>query len=310
MDRDDLVSDIFATLRLASSIYFRAALSGDCAVMVPPEGRQIRFHLVLQGACRVEVGDEAVSLSEGDIALVPRGAAQVVAHGTSRPPAVPLPRLIAEGALAEGRLTAGTGGDRALLLCGFLAFDEGISHPALEALPPLLAVRLADLDQRPASAAALRLLDLEARLGADGARAILPRLVEIVLIQALRDLVAAEGPEGRGFLAALADRQLARALTALHRAPDRDWTVKALAAAAGMSRTRFAARFLALTGTPPMTYLTRWRLMRSRALLSTTRLSIEDVALACGYRSLPSFNRRFKAEFGIGPGTWRRQAAG
>lgn len=309
MDKFDVLSDIFATLRLSSDVYFRAALSGDCAVRVPEQGRQIRFHLMLQGSCRISVDGAAVSLSEGDLALVPRGAAQIVTHG-SQTAAVPLDHLIAGGALADGVLTAGSGSGLAVLVCGFLAFDEAVAHPALTALPPLVALRLSELTARPATASALRLLELEARAAAPGAGAILPRLVEIVVIQSLRDLAADSADAPSGFLAALADRQLARAIDALHRSPERRWTVGGLAAIAGMSRTRFAAHFLAMTGATPLSYLTRWRLMRARALLATTTLSIEDVALRCGYASLPSFTRRFSTTFGVGPGKFRREASG
>ncbi len=302
----DVISEVFSALRLRSEVYFRAALGAGIAVRVPQEQRRIRFHLVLQGQCWIGLADNAAPalLSEGDIALIPDGAAQVVA---AEPGAkiVRLEDAIANGALQDGVLRGGAEPARALLLCGFCRFDESIGHPALLHLPPLIHLRLGDLGAEPWLAATLKLLALEAALGAQGTQAVLSRLIEIVVIQATRRLASAG--EGSGFIAALADPALAAALRAMHAGPEKAWSVTRLAAEAGMSRARFADRFAAMVGLPPMEYLTRWRLLKARALLGDTGLSIDDIAEACGYASLPSFTRRFKAEFGIGPGSFRRQ---
>ena len=141
-------------------------------------------------------------------------------------------------------------------------------------------------------------------------QAILSRLLEVLFIQALRHRTTAEGgaePEtAPGYLAALADPQLSKALAAMHREAARDWTVGELAKLAGMSRARFAAAFARRVGLAPIAYLTRWRLMKARRLLRESGLSTQEIAARCGYASLPSFTRRYKAAFGIGPGAYRR----
>lgn len=309
-DKIDVISEVFSTLRIRSELYFQAHLSGRTAVLVPVEKRRIRFHLVLQGNCWVATeGSSPALLAEGDIALIPNGASQTLATETGLP-ATPLARLLAEGGPTDGVLAAGHGTVRAKLLCGFCQFDEGIEHPAIASLPHLILLRVQDLGAEPWTAATLKLLALEANLNAQGTTAILERLIEIVVIQATRRLAAAQGDSGNHFVAALADPALARALRAMHRAPDKNWQVGDLADRAGMSRARFADRFAAAVGMPPMEYLTGWRLMKARALLSDTRLGIDDIAERCGYASLPSFSRRFKVRFGVGPGTFRRLQRG
>jgi len=192
---------------------------------------------------------------------------------------------------------------RAVLVCGFLALDETMPHPLMASLPALIHLRAADLGAEPWVAAALRLIELEANLSGPGAHAILARLVEIILVQATRRLSATNG---HGFLRALGDPRLSAALRTVHQDPAHPWRVGDLARAAGMSRTRFAARFAGEVGMPPMDYLTSWRLAKARRLLADTGLGMAEVAERCGYASVPSFSRRFKERFGVGPGAFRR----
>jgi AraC-like DNA-binding protein len=304
MDNLDILSEVFSALRIRSQLYFSAELRAGAAICVPEERRRIRFHLVLQGQCYLRMEGRAASLlSEGDIVLIPNGASQILSAEPDTP-AISLEKAIKAGALRDGVLRGGTGVARAVLLCGFCQFDEGIEHPALADLPPAIHLRIAELGAEPWVTATLKLLALEAGLAAQGTTAILGRLIEIVVIQATRRLSLVR--EGYGFIAALADPHLSRALYMLHRMPEKAWRVGELAEAAGMSRARFADRFAEIVGVPPIEYLTRWRLIKARGLLSESQLSIEDIAERCGYASLPSFTRRFKAQFGVGPGTFRR----
>lgn len=308
MDKYDILSDVFSTLRIRSNLYFLAELKGDFSIEVPPERRRIRFHLVRQGRCWLRLPDGRVQeLGEGDIAIVPNGIAQVLS-GTPDAAPVSLGEIVAGGALREGLLTYGVGERRARLLCGFCQFDEELDHPVLTGLPALLTLRSEDLGGEPWTAATLRLLAMEAELNGQGSTGILTRLLEIVFIQAVRRIEAGLGEEARGFIVALSDDRLSKALRGIHKKPSLDWTIAALAKEAGMSRARFADRFTTLVGMPPIGYLTRWRLSLARDLLVNSALDMAEVAARCGYASVPSFSRRFKEAFGIGPGSYRRSA--
>ncbi len=305
MAEKDILSDLFATLRLHSGLYFQTKLTGAWAVEVPAEHRRIRFHLVRQGSCWVSVpgAGEVRRIEEGDLAVIPNGAAQVLADAPERRP-VKLADVIAAGALGDdGVLRAGEGEGRVRLLCGFCDFDEAIEHPVAASLPPLIVLSPQALGNEPWVAATLRLMALESDLPGQGRNGILGRLLEVVFIQMARRL---SGGDGGGYLAALADPRLSKVLAAIHGTPEHPWTLAELARVAGLSRAVFAERFAAAVGLPPIGYLTQWRLMKARRLLRETGLATDEIGRRCGYLSLPSFTRRFKAAFGVGPGGFRR----
>ncbi|WP_264465894.1 AraC family transcriptional regulator [Pacificispira spongiicola] len=303
-----MISDICRTLRLTGDVYFRTLFRGPFAVRVPANRRDIRFHQVLQGQCMVRLpdGDATVMLEEGDIAIIPNGAAQDLILDCDIPP-IGLDAAMTAGRFTDGVLSVGETGTVTRLLCGFCAFHDGLDHPVLGALPPLMTVRQSDLGAEPWSVAALRLTAMEADLNAQGGREVLTRLLEIVFLQALRRQAVLEGS---GFLAALSDASLRRGIAAIHERPAEDWTLTTLAAEAGMSRARFADRFATAVGMAPIAYLRQWRLLRARELLQSTDLDMAEIAERCGYRSVPSFSAVFKRTVGIGPGTFRRQRGG
>ena len=316
MDNQDLLTEIFATLRLRSALYFRADLAGPFAVEVPAERRLVRFHFLRRGTCwvRAEGGRAVVELGEGELVILPNGGAHVLSDTAERAP-LALPAVLAAAPPGEdGVLRYGAGGGRAELLCGFCEFDEEIDHPVLANLPSLMVLRPQDLGRQPWTRATLRLLDLESELAGAGMQGILTRLLEILFIQALRQGGEPGHPQASHYaspyMAALADPQLSKALLAIHRDCAKAWTLAALARTAGMSRARFAEKFTTMVGQTAIGYLTRWRLLKARRLLAESALSTAEIAERCGYASLPAFSRRYKAAFGIGPGAFRRSARG
>lgn len=306
MGNTDILSEVFSTLRLQSNLYFEIDLRGEFSVQVPKERRRIRFHLVRQGDCWIRVpGCEPARLHQGDLAIVPNGTEQIISSALDTEP-VALPTLIKAGGLKEGVLSHGENGDRVRLLCGYCQFDEAIDHPIVASLPPSIVLQPGELGTEPWTLTTIRLLSLESDLKGQGMAGILSRLLEIVFIQTVRRMAQADCAGAGGFMAALTDARISRVLHAMHGEPEVAWTVKGLAQVAGMSRGRFSHRFTQAVGTSPIDYLTTWRLMKARALLASSNLDMADIAERCGYRSVPSFSRRFKKSFGLGPGTFRR----
>lgn len=306
MDHKDVLTEVFSTLRLRSSLYFLARLRGDFSVEVPPESRRIRFHFVREGRCWLRMAEgQARELTAGDIAIVPNGAGQVLSSDPELAP-LSLQEVLQSGGLQQGILSFGEGERKTRLLCGFCCFDEEIEHPVLMNLPAIIVLRPEELGREPWITAVLRVLSLESELDEQGGGAILTRLLEILFVQAVRRMQTETGDRAEGFIAALSDRQLSRALHAMHSAPQRNWKVHELAAEAGMSRARFAQRFAETVGSAPMGYLTRWRLIKARELLVNSNLDMTEIAARCGYASAPSFARRFKESLGLGPGAYRR----
>ncbi len=308
MDDSDVLTEVFANLRVRSSLYFLAKLHGDFSIEVPPERRRIRFHFVREGGCWLRMPDgKFEKLTAGDIAIVPNGAGQVLSSLPDLTP-VPLGEVVADGALQQGVLTYGEGERRTRLLCGFCQFDEEVDHPVLANLPAIMLLRPEELGREPWTAAVLSLLAMEAELDTQGTTAILTRLLEILFIQAVRQMKRESDSPTGGFIAALSDGRISKAIHAIHREPQRSWKIHELAGEAGMSRARFAQRFTEIVGAPPISYLTRWRLIKARTLLESSNLDMAEIASRCGYASTPSFSRRFKESFGIGPGAYRRIA--
>jgi AraC-like DNA-binding protein len=118
----------------------------------------------------------------------------------------------------------------------------------------------------------------------------------------------AEPDSDAGWLAALRDREIARALEHIHAAPERDWTVASLAATVGMSRSSFAARFRSLVGEPPLAYVARWRLSLAANWLQRDEQTIAQIAQRLGYASEVALSRAFKRLFKVPPGAYRRRS--
>jgi AraC-like DNA-binding protein len=137
---------------------------------------------------------------------------------------------------------------------------------------------------------------------------VVSRLADIVFVQAIRAHIAAAGPEEAGWLAALSDPRIGPALRAIHADAARPWTVEALAAIAGQSRSGFALRFRQRVGEAPLAYLTRWRMFRAGCLLRQGDQSLGQIADLVGYDSEPAFAKAFKRETGLAPGAYRRLA--
>ena len=124
------------------------------------------------------------------------------------------------------------------------------------------------------------------------------RLADVLLVETFRAYVGQVGPAGRGWLGALLDPRIGRALRALHADVAHPWTVADLAHVAGMSRAAFAAEFTRRIGQPPLSYLRAWRLALARKALLGGEASVADVAEMVGYRSQGAFAQAFRRAFG------------
>lgn len=148
-------------------------------------------------------------------------------------------------------------------------------------------------------AAVLKLLDAEMTRDAIGSNTVATRLAEVLLIEAIRARTG--GPIPAGWLDALADPRLGRALGLIHHDIAEPWTVARLAAAAGMSRSAFAALFTRIVGKPPLDYIRSWRLVRARAMLASGEENVARVAINVGYMSQSAFSHAYRRAFAAMP---------
>jgi transcriptional regulator GlxA family with amidase domain len=142
-----------------------------------------------------------------------------------------------------------------------------------------------------------------------GAATMMTRLAEVVITRVVRAWVEAQRPDTSGWLAAIRDPQIGRALASIHRQPGHPWSVESLAGVAQTSRSVFSERFTALVGVPPAHYLTRWRMHLASRWLRTDRVSVAEAARRLGYESEAAFSRAFKRSHGVPPSVLRRPAA-
>lgn len=188
--------------------------------------------------------------------------------------------------------------------CATVELEGGERNPLARALPPLLVLRLSQVDGLEG---ALTLLFAETDRLRCGSRLLADRLFEVVLIQLLRWLIDHPTEAGTpvGLLAGLAHPRLAQALVAMHEAPGADWTLERLAQSAGMSRTAFAITFRDRVGQTPAAYLADWRIGLAAAELRNGR-DQKSVAAELGYGSASALSRAFKQRLGRSPTVWSR----
>ena len=203
-------------------------------------------------------------------------------------------------------LRHGGGGAPTMLVCGAVRFDHPAARNLVEILPPLLHVEPSSAPELDWMQSTLRLMAVEARELRPGGEAVITRLGDILVVQAIRSWLETDAAARTGWLGALQDRQIGRALALIHREPSRAWTVASLADELAMSRSAFAARFTELVDEPVMQYVTRWRMQVAVNSLKEEGATVAELANRLGYRSEAAFARAFKRVIGVPPGAIKR----
>ncbi len=305
----DPLSEVLLPVRVRSSIYCRSEFSAPWGFAV--EARpSATFHLVLEGDGWLEVADgsEPRRLEAGDLVLLPRGPAhQLRDRLNSKAPL--LTDLLADNPPSNGLLRHGGGGRRTHVLCGRYSLESPGRVPLLAALPSVVLVRAAAPESQDWLPATIDLLRREVQSDAPGADAVMTRLSEVLITQALRQCLVRLDGWTEGSAGGLKDQQIAAALRLIREQPGHDWTVSDLAAAVAMSRSAFASRFHHLIGRSPMRFLADFRLARAAQFLRATPATLLEIARDTGYESEASLSRAFKRAFGLAPGVYRRTGA-
>ncbi|GAB4373088.1 MAG: AraC family transcriptional regulator [Acidobacteriota bacterium] len=300
----DLLSDVLRRTALRGTVYFKADFAAPWAMAIGR--RQVAaFHVLVRGRCFVRDDDGLVELQPGDIVVYPHGDPHAL---LSEPDAHPVP---AEDLLAtnpESGMALGGRGDISTLICGHFERDTRLEHPLFATLPGRIHLPARGDGDASWLATATELAVLESGSRRAGSAAVTDRLAEVLLIQVLR-LWAERLERPAGFLSALSDAGLSRALALLHQHPENTWTVEQLARAARMSRSHFAARFRESVGVTPIAYLAEWRMLLARRLLEEGTDSVARVAEQVGYSSEWAFSKAFKRAWGENPGAVRRRSA-
>ncbi|MFG2645394.1 AraC family transcriptional regulator [Streptomyces sp. NPDC048370] len=319
----DVLSDAVAAMRTGRPHSSRTVNSGSWGVRFPP-GPGAGFHVVVQGTawlippdagtaaadpvspvCPVEPV-EPVRLRPGDVVLLAHGTG----HGLAGSPDAPLVDAVRapDGSWPTPPNREPVGGDETLLLCGAYQVSRARAHPLFTELPPFVHIP-ARVGAHPRLRAAVDLLGTELADPQPGSDALVPALLDTLLLLMLRTWWLTERPDrSTGWSAALSDPVVTAALRAIHADPARPWTVEELGAEGGLSRAAFARRFTQLVGRPPLAYLTWWRMTTAGRLLRADDTPLRTVAQRSGYASEFAFAKAFKREYGMAPGRYRKGA--
>jgi AraC-like DNA-binding protein len=297
----DVLGQILERSRLRGQIYCRTAARAPWGLTFP-QRPEAALHLVMAGTCLLIQGTERVVLGPGDLVLVPHGAGHVLADSV-RSPRQSLDAWLA-GWQGGSRRIGGAGLETAVL-CGSFASDTAVAHPVLRLLPARIHLRGADAAARSLGPT-VGMIEREYERGEPGVSVILSRLLDVLLVQVLRAWADDQRPGEAGWIGALRDPILARAIGMMHAEPARDWSMTDLARLAGTSRATLVRRFASDVKQSPHAYLTQIRMHEAAHLLRETAGGLGDIAQQVGYRSEFAFNRAFHREMGAPPGAYRR----
>ena len=301
----DALSEVLHDFRLSGVSYGRCEMHGPWGISFPAQPL-LRIHLVCKGEAWLFTDAEGwQSLKQGDVVLLPHG----IAHRLASAPEVPcgpvkLGDVANYGGNVCGLVQPGEGA-AATLFCGTMALDAHALHPLLALMPPIL--KSCDLlSQDPMLRPLVEAVQVEAQSARIGGATVLSRMADLLATHVIRAWVDCCQAGDTGWLVAIRDPRVSRALAAIHREPGRDWTLERLARIAGQSRSVFAERFSALMGEGAAHYVARWRMQIAHERLRRRDTTVAVVAAELGYESEASFSRAFKRVTGRAPGSLRR----
>lgn len=299
-DTPDPLAAIISLLRPQTVLSKIVSGAGQWGIR-KPRYEDPAFCLLLDGSCFLDLdGVGALELREGDFVLLPETPSFTLASDLKINPA-----LVPLDPSRESHYGTESGPVTMRMLGGYFHFDRANAPLLVKLLPPVVHIRR----EEPGATRLRRIVELigeEADAQRLGRALILERLVEVLLVEALRFRSASAAREEQGLLAGLSDPALARMLREIHVDVARRWTVEQLARTAGMSRAAFAERFARKVGMPPMEYLLEWRMALAKDMLRGERPALADVAERVGYQSASAFSTAFTRLTGRSPSEFAR----
>ena len=295
----DPLSEIITLLRPRTVFTKGISGAGRWAVRYSSFGHP-SFCTVTEGRCRLTVdGQEPITLEAGDFVLLPSTPGFTMSGFEPAKPVFIDPKIDPD-ATDEVRHGRQDGDPDVRLLGGYFVFDSRDVGLLVSMLPVLVHVRGA-----ARLSILMRLVSEEADEQRTGRDLVLSRLVEVMLVEALRSVQKDAPP---GLLRGLGDTRLAAAIRKMHGDPARAWTMIELAKAAALSRSAFFERFTRSVGVPPMEYLLAWRMALAKDLLRSHDVALAEIAERVGYRSASTFSTAFSRHVGQPPGRYARAA--
>jgi AraC-like DNA-binding protein len=307
--RMDPLSEVFGSVRIHNAIYTRLEATAPWGFRYSGDtGPRIRFGLMVRGSALLKFKNQrqAIPLSGGDVfifilndepfTLLDHPRSRVVDYRELRKLEV------------DCVIHYGGGGAPTTLVSGSFGMSAFEAPLISTILPRHLHLRL-DQSRSHAFQSVLDLLAAETAEPGMASSRLISCLYESLFVYAIRAYATSSAAPPKGWLAAMSDKHLSKAIQAMHSGLDGSWSVASLAREARMSRSAFALRFRTVLGQTPLEYLTQWRMYRAGAMIRSNNMSFYEVASAIGYGSESSFSRVFKREMGVAPMEYRRRCA-
>jgi AraC-like DNA-binding protein len=297
----DPLAEVVSLLRPGAPFSKLVAGAGSWAVRRSEAGRPF-YCVILAGSCRIAVdGHEPIALQEGDFVLIP--TAYNFTMSSLQPPATEDPDT-SPIALPDGQFRVGIRDmpSDVRVLIGYCVFGSPDAALLVSLLPQIVHVRG---ERRLATL--VQLVGEESREMRPARDVVLARLLEVLLIEALRS--SAGTAASPGLVRGLADGRLAPAIRRMHEGPADSWTVAQLAKEGALSRSAFFERFNRTVGVAPMEYLLAWRMALAKNLLLRPEVRVAEVAVRVGYSSASTFSVAFTRHVGMPPMRYAREQA-
>jgi len=301
----DPLSEVLALMKPQLHVAGGFAVPNDMAIHFPKH-QGVKCYAMLVGQCWlvVEGVPEPVLLQAGDCFLLPRGLPFRLATDIELEPMAYTDAFARLGLRSEALgVTAGA----RFIAGGHFALSGGHAEMILQSLPPIVHIRRES--DRAAMRWSLERMREELSDPQPGGSLIAQQLAYMMLIQALRLHLADAASAGRGWLSALADKQMSIAIASMHSDPGAPWTLQSLAERVGMSRSVFALRFRETVGATPMEYLARWRMLLAADRLKNSSDGLSTIAQSLGYESESAFGKAFRRVMGCSPRQYTRYTA-
>jgi AraC-like DNA-binding protein len=297
---NDALSTLLDDVRPRGAVFDRALLDGRWSLCFTT-GRPLALASLLHGEGWIAAeGGEPVQLAAGDVAVVVGAASYTISAAAHLPPQ----ELIDDPARCAAAPRAGTAEEgSAVILTGTYDVRGSVCDRIPRGIPPVVVVR-ADTMPYPA----VEIVAAELARARPGRQAVLDRLLDLLLVTALREWLDRPGSGAPAWYHAQEDPVVGSALQLMHDEPARAWTVAELARRASVSRSAFARRFTELVGEPPMSYLACWRLCLAADMLVRTDATLDAIARRVGYANAYAFSVAFTRVHGVRPGEHRASA--
>ncbi|CAN5883531.1 AraC family transcriptional regulator [soil metagenome] len=298
----DPLSDVIALLRPGAAISKPITGRGRWGVRYAAHYAPA-FTIILEGECWLSFdGNEPMRVRKGDFLLLPSTPTFTLSShpGIARTLGNPLEEPVRHGE---------QDGDPDFVSLGGTFRIEQVNAPLLLALLPSLIYIPASGGRSERLSRLIELIMDECGHDDPGKEMVLHRLLEVLLVEALRWRGIGADDARAGLLNGMRDPLLARVLRTMHADVRANWTVAALAKIAGLSRSAFAARFGEVLGCGPIEYLARWRMALAKDSLLRGAKTLDRIADEIGYESASAFSTAFRKRLGISPGKFARASA-